>query len=398
MPAGKMNMEDVEAFRKAQRADGPASVLAIGTATPPNAIEQSSYPDYYFRITNSEHKAELKEKFKRMCEKSMIRKRYMYLTEEILKENPNVCAYMAPSLDARQDMVVVEVPKLGKEAASKAIKEWGQPKSKITHLLFCTTSGVDMPGADYQLTKLLGLRPSVKRVMMYQQGCFAGGTVLRVAKDLAENNRGARVLVVCSEITAVTFRGPSDTHLDSLVGQALFGDGAAAVIVGADPPFPRWRSPHSNSSLLLRPSFPTSEGAIDGHLREVGLTFHLLKDVPGLISKNIEKALVEAFQQFNISDWNELFWIAHPGGPAILDQVESKLQLDPKKMRATRHILSEYGNMSSACVLFILDEMRKSSAEKGFATTGEGLDMGVLFGFGPGLTVETVVLKSVPLQ
>ncbi|KAH9291615.1 hypothetical protein KI387_043196 [Taxus chinensis] len=128
-----MNMEDVEAFRKAQRADGPAAVLAIGTATPPNSIEQSSYPDYYFRITNSEHKAELKEKFKRMCEKSMIRKRYMYLTEEILKENPNVCAYMAPSLDARQDMVVVEVPKLGKEAASKAIKEWGQAKSKITH-------------------------------------------------------------------------------------------------------------------------------------------------------------------------------------------------------------------------------------------------------------------------
>lgn len=165
----------------------------------------------------------------------MIKKRYVHLTEEILKENPNMCAYMAPSLDARQDIVVLEVPKLGKEAASKAIKEWGQPKSRITHLVFCTTSGLDMPGADYQLTKLLGLRPSVKRYMMYQQGCFAGGTVLRLAKDLAENNRGARVLVVCSEITAVTFRGTSDSHLDSLVGQALFGDGAAALIVGADP-------------------------------------------------------------------------------------------------------------------------------------------------------------------
>ena len=126
-------------------------------------------------------------------DKSTIRKRHMHLTEEFLKENPNMCAYMAPSLDARQDLVVVEVPKLGKEAAVKAIKEWGQPKSKITHVVFCTTSGVDMPGADYQLTKLLGLRPSVKRLMMYQQGCFAGGTVLRLAKDLAENNRGARV-------------------------------------------------------------------------------------------------------------------------------------------------------------------------------------------------------------
>lgn len=250
----------------------------------------------------------------------MIRKRHMYLTEEILRENPNMCEYMAPSLDARQDMVVVEVPKLGKEAAAKAIKEWGQPKSKITHLIFCTTSGVDMPGADYQLLKLLGLRPSVKRYMMYQQGCFAGGTVLRLAKDLAENNRGARVLVVCSEITAVTFRGPSETHLDSMVGQALFGDGAGAVIVGSDPDLsaerPLYELVWTGSTVL-----PDSEGAIDGHLREVGLTFHLLKDVPGLISKNIEKSLKEAFTPLGISDWNSIFWIAHPGGPAILDQV-----------------------------------------------------------------------------
>ncbi|XXG61781.1 hypothetical protein AAC387_Pa05g0304 [Persea americana] len=390
-------MMSIEAIRKAQRAEGPATIMAIGTATPPNAVDQSTYPDYYFRVTNSEHKAELKEKFKRMCDKSMIKKRYMYLTEEILKENPSVCAYMAPSLDARQDMVVVEVPKLGKEAAAKAIKEWGQPKSKITHLIFCTTSGVDMPGADYQLTKLLGLRPSVKRLMMYQQGCFAGGTVLRLAKDLAENNKGARVLVVCSEITAVTFRGPSDTHLDSLVGQALFGDGAAALIVGADP-IKGVESPLFDMVSAAQTILPDSDGAIDGHLREVGLTFHLLKDVPGLISKNIEKSLVEAFEPLGISDWNSLFWVAHPGGPAILDQVEEKLGLKQEKLRATRHVLSEYGNMSSACVLFILDEMRRKSIEQGCRTTGEGIEWGVLFGFGPGLTVETVVLRSVEIK
>ncbi|CAA7396390.1 unnamed protein product [Spirodela intermedia] len=386
----------IEEIRKAQRAEGPATVLAIGTATPPNVLYQDEYPDYYFRITNSEHLTDLKEKFKRMCDKSMIRKRYMHLNEEILKENPNMCAYMAPSLDARQDIVVVEVPRLGKEAAVKAIKEWGQPKSKITHVVFCTTSGVDMPGADYQLTKLLGLRPSVKRLMMYQQGCFAGGTVLRLAKDLAENNRGARVLVVCSEITAVTFRGPTDTHLDSLVGQALFGDGAAAVIVGADPD-PATERPLFQLVSAAQTLLPDSQGAIDGHLREVGLTFHLLKDVPGLISKNIEKSLVEAFEPLGIKDWNSIFWIAHPGGPAILDQVEEKLALKQEKMRATREVLKEYGNMSSACVLFILDEMRRKSAEEGKATTGEGLDWGVLFGFGPGLTVETVVLHSVPI-
>lgn len=69
----------------------------------------------------------------------MVSTRYMYLSEEILKENPSLCEHMAPSLDARQDIAITEVPKLGKEAATKALEEWGQPKSKITHLIFCTT-------------------------------------------------------------------------------------------------------------------------------------------------------------------------------------------------------------------------------------------------------------------
>ncbi|XP_074582432.1 chalcone synthase 2-like [Curcuma longa] len=387
----------VTEIRRSQRAEGPAAVLAIGTATPPNVVYQVDYPDYYFRITRSEHLVELKEKFKRMCDKSMIRKRHMYLTEEILRENPKMCSYMEASLDARQDIVVVEVPRLGKEAAVKAIKEWGQPKSKITHLVFCTTSGVDMPGADYQLTKLLGLRPSVNRFMIYQQGCSAGGTALRLAKDLAENNRGARVLVVCSEIKAMTFRGPSDSHLDIMLGQALFADGAGAIIVGADPD-PATERPLFELVSASQTILPDSEGAIGGRLREVGLTFHLGKDVPGLISKNIEKSLAEAFKPLGISDWNSLFWIAHPGGPVILDQVEAKLALDKDKMKASRDVLSEYGNMSSPSVLFILDEMRRRSAEEGKATTGEGLEWGVLFGFGPGLTVETVVLHSVPIS
>lgn len=383
----------IEEFRQAQRAKGPANVLAIATAVPANFILQEDYPDYYFRVTNSEHLPHLKDKLTRMCDKSMVSKRHFYLTEEILKNNPSMCAYMEPSLNIRQDMVVTEVPKLGKEAAAKAIKEWGQPKSKITHLVFCTTSGVDMPGADYRLAKLLGLRPSVKRFMMYQQGCFGGGMVLRLAKDLAENNCGARVLVVCSELTAITFRGPSDKHLDNLVGQALFGDGAAAVILGADPDLsierPLFQLISASQTIL-----PDSEGAIDGHLLEVGLTFHLLKDVPGLISKNIEKSLIEAFTPLGIDDWNSLFWIAHPGGPAILDQIELKLGLTDDKMNATRQMLKEYGNMSSASVLFILDEMRRKSMEDQKETTGDGLDWGVLFGFGPGLTVETLVLHS----
>nr|AIC32294.1 chalcone synthase [Erythranthe lewisii] len=390
-------MVTVEEVRRAQRAEGPATILAIGTANPRNCIEQSTYADYYFRVTKSEHNTELKEKFKRMCEKTTIKKRYMHLTEEILKENPNMCAHMAPSFDARQQIAVAEIPKLGKEAAERAIKEWGHPKSNITHLVFCTTSCMDMPGADYQLTMLLGLNPSVRRFSLYQHGCFAGGSVIRMAKDLAENNAGARVLIVCSEITAVTFRGPSDAHLDSLVGQALFGDGASAAIVGSDPIVGEER-PLFQLVAAAQTLLPGSEGAIARQLREVGLTFQLSKNVSTLVSKNIENGLKEAFEPLGISDWSSLFFVVHPGGPAILDQVEAKLGLAPEKLRASRRVLSEYGNMSSVTVLFILDEMRKVSAKMGRSTTGDGLEWGVLFGFGPGVTVETVVLHSMPVN
>ncbi|TQD73809.1 hypothetical protein C1H46_040660 [Malus baccata] len=365
-------MVTVKEVRKAQRVEGPTTVFAIGTATPPNCVDQATYPNYNFRITNSEHKVELKEKFQRMCDKSMIKKRYMYLTEEILKENPSVCEYMAPSPDARQDLVVVEVPRLGKEAATKAIKEWGHPNSP--------SSGP---------SPLLQAPHSVPtRLFCWRHGCPFG-------QRLGRKQQGCTCsFFVCSEITAVTFRGPSDTHLDSLVGQALFGDDIAVVIIGADP-VPEVEKPLFELVSVVQTILPDSDGAIDGHLREVGLTFHLLKDVIRLILKNIEKSLIKAFKPIGIFYWNSLFWIAHPGSLAILDQVEAKLALKPEKLEATRQVLSDYGNMSSACVLFILDEVRRKSTEKGLKTTGEGLEWGVLFGFGPGLTIETVVLHNV---
>ncbi|KAL2943711.1 Chalcone synthase [Bienertia sinuspersici] len=81
----------------------------------------------------------------------------------------------------------------------KVIVQWGRPKFKITHVIFCTSSDLDIPGADLHLVKLLGLELTAKRLILRQGGCHAGGIVLRIAKDMTENNNGARVLVVCVE-------------------------------------------------------------------------------------------------------------------------------------------------------------------------------------------------------
>ncbi|WCJ43479.1 Chalcone synthase [Euphorbia peplus] len=373
---------------------GVASILAIATANPPNCIHQSEYPDFYFRITHTQHLTRLKQKFQRICEKSRIKKRYMHVSEEIIKNNPGIAVYKAPSLDARQEIVLKEVPELGKIAALKAIKEWGQPISKITHLIFCTSTGISMPGADLQLVKLLGLEYSVKRFMMYQHGCFAGGAALRLAKDMAENNAESRILIVCSENMTACFHAPSDAHTDILVGSAIFADGAAAIIVGAHPEA-NIENPSFEIISASQHIIPNSEDGIVGKVLEMGLSYFLSKGIPKCVADHTVEVLNK---ETNIEqDWNSLFYIVHPGGPSILDRLENNLGLTQDKLRASRHVLSEYGNMWGPTVFFVLDEMRKSSALEGKPTTGEGLDLGVLLAFGPGLTIETLMLRSVPI-
>ncbi|CAM6098147.1 unnamed protein product [Calypogeia fissa] len=378
---------------KHMQATGPATVLAIGTATPPTAFEQATYPDFYFRITNCEDKTALKSKFRRMCERSGINQRYFFLTEKVLKANPAIGTYMDGSLDERQDIAIREVPRLAEHAAIKALKDWGQPRSQITHLVFATTSGINMPGADVTLMRMLGLRPMVNRVMLYQQGSLGGATALRVAKNLAENNKGARVLTVVSEITCSTFRAPDEEHMDNLVGAAIYSDGASALIIGSDP-IPQVEQPLFEIRWSGQTVLPESDGAIEGRLTQAGLIYHLMRDVPGLVSRNALTILSEAIEMADFPEWNDLFWCVHPGGKALLDEVERTLHLNPRKLEATREVLRDYGNMSGASVLFILDRLRKRSFDMEEETTGEGCEWGLVFGIGPGLTVEVALLKS----
>ena len=165
-----------------------------------------------------------------------ITKRHMVVTKELVAEHPELGSYKDNSISVRHDILLEWVPKLAVAAAEAAIKDWGGDKADITHLVISTTSLVNMPGLDVLVINGAGLDLSkVSRVQMYYIGCHAGGTALRTAKDLAENNKGARVLAVCVDCTAVFFRAPSEDYIDGLVGHGLFSDGAGAVIVGAEP-------------------------------------------------------------------------------------------------------------------------------------------------------------------
>ncbi|MBA0702270.1 hypothetical protein Goari_022384, partial [Gossypium aridum] len=148
-------------------------------------------------------------------------------------------------------------------------------------------------------------------------------------------------------------------------------DGAAALIVGANPIVSINECPLFQIVSASQSIIPESDDLLIGKIREMGMEYYLSRNLPQYVSNNIKQCMVEAFTPFGISTWENLFYVVHPGGVTILNGIEEKLG-----------------------VIFVLDEMRKMSVLEGKATTGEGLEWGVLFGFGPGLTVETLVLRS----
>uniref|UniRef100_A0A0E0EW26 Chalcone synthase n=1 Tax=Oryza meridionalis TaxID=40149 RepID=A0A0E0EW26_9ORYZ len=380
----------VDSRRCTQHSEGPATVLAIGTANPENIVLQDDFTDYYFGLTKSEHLTELKDKMNRICHKSGIEKRYIHLNAEIIRAHPEIIDKHVPSLETRVDIMATEVPKLAESAARKAIAEWGRPATDITHLIFSTYSGCRAPSADLQLASLLGLRPSVSRTILSLHGCSGGGRALQLAKEIAENNRGARVLVACSELTLICFSTPDESKI---VGHGLFGDGAGAVIVGANPSadgeHPLFEMVAASQTMI-----PGTEHALGMQATSSGIDFHLSIQVPTLIKDNIHQCLLDAFRSVGNTDpnWNDLFWAVHPGGRAILDNIDDKLQLQPWKLAASRQVLSEYGNMSGATIAFVLDELRRRREKE--EDMQQQPEWGVLLAFGPGVTIETIVLRN----
>ncbi|CAM0901562.1 unnamed protein product [Alopecurus aequalis] len=382
---------NVHEIRRAQRADGPAVMLAIGSANPTNRLCQEEYPDYYFRITKTERLTDVKDTFRKICKATGIGKRFFYHTEELLNAHPEFLSRTSPSLDARLEIAAVAAPALAASAAGKAIAEWGRPAGDITHLVVSTNLGAQAPGADIRLASLLGLRPGVCRKML-QLNCGAGCASLRLAKDLAENNRGARVLVACVELSIAWFRGPDEADFfHTLVSQGAFGDGAGAVIVGAGSDHPAER-PLFEMVAVSQALIPQTEHVLNMLLGNSGIDGSIVSTMlPTLAADNIERCLLDAFCPLGIRvDWNQLFWAVHSGSRAILDSIDRALRLEPEKLAASRTVLGEYGNMLGATVIFVLDEQRRRMEQQRVGAH----KWGVMVGFGPGFAVETMVLRA----
>ena len=274
---------------------------------------------------------------------------------------------------------------LGRDVAARALAAADTRADEIDLIVTVSCTGILIPSLDVYLVDELGFRRDVRRLPITELGCAGGAAALGRAHDFLRGFPASRVLVVSVELPSLSLQR-QDVTPANLVSTALFGDGAAAVVLAGtavDERGPaRLRVLEAGTHV-----FPHTTDALGFDLRDDGFHTVLSKDVPVLLKKEIA-ALVRALTARRGLGRDDLsFFVLHPGGRKILGVVEEELHLTREDTRPSWDVLRDFGNQSSASVLFVLDRHR---AERPPASGARGL----LAAFGPGLTVDLLLLEA----
>ncbi|MBT2587332.1 type III polyketide synthase [Arthrobacter sp. ISL-95] len=290
---------------------------------------------------------------------------------------------LSPSTKVRNEIFATEATKLFVEAGKAAVAQApGIDLDDVTHVITVSCTGFFNPGPDYKVVRALGLNPAVQRYHLGFMGCYAAFPALKAASQFCAADPTAVVLVICVELCSLHVRTSNDP--DTIMGSAIFGDGAAAAVVSArelSGPEPAIRLDHFETVLT-----PVGEEAMAWNIGDEGFEMVLGSYVPHIIEEHITGALAPLLAKepslAGLPYRDITHWAIHPGGRSILDKVESKLELTQEQLVPARETLREYGNMSSATVLFVLKYMLERPAT-------EREERICSMAFGPGLTVET---------
>lgn len=290
-----------------------------------------------------------------------------------------------PSTEARNRCFIRHASELTVEVARLALANVkGLKPEDVTHVVTVSCTGFYNPGPDIQIIEKLGLSDSVERYHLGFMGCYAAFPALRMAGHFCAARPDAVVLVVCTELCTLHMHQNADA--DNLLANALFSDGLAAAVVSA-------RAPEGGTPSIALNTFhsalaPEGGGDMAWDIGDRGFNIVLSSYVPDILAARIrpilERLLARGDKELSDVD----LWAIHPGGRAILDRVEESLELRPEQTTASRETLRDYGNMSSATILFVLKNMMQS---------GHSLAQRVCaMAFGPGLTIETAMLTLFP--
>jgi predicted naringenin-chalcone synthase len=244
-----------------------------------------------------------------------------------------------------------------------------EDRARITHLIVASCTGFTAPGLDFQIMTAAGLSPSVERTIVGFMGCFAAVNALKLARHIVRSEAHAKVLVVNLELSCLHLQ--EQWVIEKMLSFLLFGDGCGACLVSAEPT--GLALDRFNATVI-----PRTADLITWHIRDQGFDMHLSGQVPGRIRRWLKEHGATLLGNRAVDDIG--MWAVHAGGRSILDAVQHGLALAPDALRFSRDVLREFGNMSSATLVFVLDRILRAPAR-----SGEGIAMA----FGPGLTVET---------
>jgi predicted naringenin-chalcone synthase len=283
-----------------------------------------------------------------------------------------------PTTGERMRIYADEAVPLALRAARQALDRSGLAPHQLTHLITVSCTGFFAPGVDVELIRGLPLAPTVQRTHVGFMGCHGALNGLRVARALTTADPDARVLLCALELCSLHYQYGWDPQ--RVIANALFADGAAAVIGGPSGAAPgnAWRAAAEGSYL-----FANTADAMTWTVGDHGFVMTLSKRVPALIAAGLRPWLEGWLAQHGVALADVGSWAVHPGGPRILDAVENALGLAPGATAASRAVFAQYGNMSSPTVLFILDHLQRLGAPRPC----------VALGFGPGLMAEAVLFR-----
>ncbi|MEA5455686.1 type III polyketide synthase [Sinomonas sp. JGH33] len=306
---------------------------------------------------------------------------------------------LTPSTKVRNDLFVREATPLFTETARRALEAAdGIAPEDVTHVITVSCTGFFNPGPDYRIVRALGLNPAVQRFHLGFMGCYAAFPALRAAKAFCDADPRAVVLVAIVELCSLHVRSSNDP--DTILGASLFADGAAAAIVTArDLPLTR---PALSLDAFETTLTPVGEETMAWNIGDRGFEMVLGTYVPHLIDDHITGALEPLFARDDALSGRphaEIeHWAIHPGGRSIVDKVVARLGLSEAQAEPARETLREFGNMSSATVMFVLERiLARPRADDGGPHGGSrpGSERVCAMAFGPGLTVETALLTRV---
>lgn len=364
-------------------------VTGIGTASPRVSVPQSATYEatQEFCCDSDEHRRVMQL----IYQGAGVEQRGTVLLETSIDQLSDDAAFFkarrdlddfGPTTGERMQKYEEHALNLALKSCEDAIAQADQDLTEITHLVTVSCSGFSAPGFDIGLIQQLGLSPETSRTHVGFMGCHGAFNALRVAKAYVDADPKAVVLVCSVELCSLHHHYGWST--EKVIANALFADGSAAVIcrnAPADqiPAHAKYEVIRSGSHIL-----PQTLGAMSWRIRDHGFEMTLSQKVPALIEQNLKSWMVDFLAKEGLTIEDVAGWAVHPGGPRILDACVTALSISTDDVMPSREVLARYGNMSSATVLFLLKHMKQQPM----------VGPVVALGFGPGLTIEAMILNS----